>query len=107
MANKNTNTSRGSYKIDNGATVSIEAGNATGYAGMRAAQLSALTAVMVCDDFQRYNDSIQNNVIWLVSNIAQELENLITIVHQQGIELGANQDYQTWSNAISEARRAN
>jgi hypothetical protein len=71
----------GSYILPNGATVSIEAGEAIEYANMRSVQLSALSHIIISEDFSQYNDDIKSNIHWLVCTLAEELESLIPIVH--------------------------
>lgn len=82
MANKNNNTCELTYTIEGLATIALKTGDVVDYAQMRASQLSALTSLLCCDDFQNYNNSIQNNVLLLVCGMASEVEKLISMLHR-------------------------
>jgi hypothetical protein len=73
----------GSYDIQGMATISIKRGDATNYANMRAAQLSALLNT-ICgeggDEFRRHDSITQDNYLWATRCLAEEVGHLIEIV---------------------------
>lgn len=70
----------GSYKISNGAVISIETGEAANYAGMRAAQMRALAHIVNGEDFGDWSDEIQTNARWLLTTLAEEMAGLVPII---------------------------
>jgi hypothetical protein len=70
------------------------------YAEMRAAQLAALTTFISITSGQSgnaledFSTTIQNNVLWLVSTMAQEVSELIPIVVEEAQNRGAHREKQ-------------
>ncbi len=70
------------------------------YAEMRAAQLAALTTFISITSGQSgnaledFSTTIQNNVLWLVSTMAQEVSELIPIVVEEAQNRGARREKQ-------------
>jgi hypothetical protein len=81
------------YSI-NGAQVSVERGDARSYAEMRAAQLSALLHMTYGggqEAFQTLNETLQDNLLWLASTLADELGHLIPLVADEARTKGGAQ----------------
>lgn len=61
-------------------------GGSFDYCNMRTSQLSALTSI-ICGEgyeaFKLYNEDIQGNVIWLINELAREVEQLLPIVCEE------------------------
>lgn len=73
----------GEYDIDCGGRVSITRNSASDYASMRAAQLASLLQIIHGgggDSFRDYDDSIQDQVLWLAAGFAEELKKLIPLI---------------------------
>jgi hypothetical protein len=72
--------------------VLTEESGARHYAEMRAAQLAALTAFISITSGQSgnaledFSTSVQNNVLWLVSTMAQEVSELIPLVTMEAAD---------------------
>lgn len=49
------------------------------YAAMRAAQLAALSSVLLASS-EMHSEETRNNVTWLLADLAQEVSNLLPIV---------------------------
>ena len=61
-------------------------GSAIDYCNMRLAQLTALTAMMHgggFDAFNSYSDAIKNDALWLVYELANEVDQLMPLVCDQ------------------------
>ena len=54
-------------------------GSAYDYAAMRAAQLAALSSVLLASS-EMHSEETRNNVTWLLADLAQEVSNLLPIV---------------------------
>lgn len=73
----------GSYEADNGVRVSIQRGAAINHAEKKATQLAALLQLTHgADDegFKGYAAHIQDSVLWLASDLASELKELLPLV---------------------------
>lgn len=58
-------------------------GEAVDYCSMRAAQLSALTSIISgegYESFKLFNENVQDNVLWLINELANEVKQLLPIV---------------------------
>jgi hypothetical protein len=67
-------------------TFLVEAGCARDHADMRAGQLSSLLMLMRVDDargFRMLGDGVQANVMWLASQLADELKGMLPIVAEE------------------------
>lgn len=82
---KNKNKILGTVKL---ATSGIDLvvtneGGAFDYCEMRTAQLAALTAIIYgegYETFKLHNEDIQGNVLWLINELASEVNKLLPIV---------------------------
>lgn len=83
MANKNGNTIR---KKLYGATVQFD--SAIDYGQVRAQQLAALTRVITGEEFFDCSESEQRNILFLVDDLATEMDALIKLAYDEGRELG-------------------
>lgn len=80
-----------------GVTLVISGAGAYDHCLMRAAQLSALTNILSGDGFvtfELYSDTVKDNVMWLVSSLACELEAMLPIVRKEALATrkGAHDD---------------
>lgn len=67
------------------------------HAAMRVAQLDALTSILHGEGFntfQLYAESVQDNVLWLVHELAHEIKELLPIVCEEARADGAYQEQQ-------------
>lgn len=82
---KNKNEILGTVKLDPSGIdlVVTNQGGVSDYCEMRASQLSALTTI-ICgqgyETFKLYNEEIQGDVLHLINGLAQEIQQLISIV---------------------------
>ena len=62
------------------------------HASMRVAQLDALTSILSGDGFatfELYTESVKDNVMWLVHELAHEIKHLLPIVSEEARADGA------------------
>lgn len=67
------------------------------HAAMRVAQLDALTSILHgggFNTFQLYAESVQDNVLWLVHELAHEIKELLPIVCEEARAHGVYQEQQ-------------
>lgn len=79
----------GFYQINNEVQISVRHKGAVDYASMRAAQLNALLHLTYGaggDEFRKWSNEIQDNVMWLASTLADEIEHLIPIIREDTIQ---------------------
>jgi hypothetical protein len=69
----------GKYSDFPGVQISIYEGDAGDYLAMRGAQLAALIALFAAEGFEHQPSSVKNNVRWLASNLADEINHVIPI----------------------------
>lgn len=87
MATQNAITLSGAF----GLTVTVEDGQGiVSYAQMRADQLDALTAILATSELDSYHESVQRDVLWLISTLATEVKELMPIVYERGQQRGLN-----------------
>jgi hypothetical protein len=74
-----------SVNLNNGVFL-VETGAARDHADMRASQLSSLLMLMRMDDargFGMLGEAVQANVMWLASQLADELKGMLPIVAEE------------------------
>jgi hypothetical protein len=79
----------GTFSNFRGVTVSFEEGEACDYLRMRAAQVASLTLITSGPGFDAWSDVVKDNLRWLLSGLAEEVEAVIPIaLHEAQHEAG-------------------
>ncbi len=76
------------------------------HASMRVAQLHALTSILSGDGFavfELYTESIKDNVMWLVHELANEVKQLLPIVAAEAFADGASKT----KNEVGKTKKSN
>lgn len=79
----NDNTGAGAVYFFNGVHVQVDDGYAEDYLCLRARQLVALARITTTEGFANWNGTVRSDVASLVSNLAEEVQQLIPLAMRE------------------------